>query len=354
MTTAPKCSSCRCLRTLIKIVFLVLLLPVSGNTQSKLFIGVVSDLWDEPNNWFPNGVPTANDSVLIAGSSSVEITPGYVAFARYLDIDDAASLLIDNNIAPPSFAELTIAGSETNGLTSRGLIRNRGVLNISAAADHSIDNNGIIHNGILGEIFIDSAGIYGIENNDSIHNQGLIEITNVHGPQSIGLVNWGSFLNEGMIKIDSISLNGLVTLDWFENRDTICIQHFNMLELGANAGLDISAGSILNTITGYLLVADGQAAATGVFNRAEIVNRGFLHIARLVNTGFSHRTDTSTTLNEGTILIDDVTFIGMQISNNSSFTQLPSGQTQITNVLGDWLIVDSGSTFELEGDFDVN
>ncbi|MDH3246029.1 MAG: hypothetical protein OEM26_15520 [Saprospiraceae bacterium] len=325
-----------------------------GNAQSKLFIGVVSDLWDEPNNWFPNGVPTANDSVLIAGSSSVEIPPGYVASARYLDIDDAASLLIDNNLVPPGFGELMIAGSEANGVTSRGLIRNRGVPNISGAADHAIDNNGIIHNGILGEIFIDSAGIYGIENNDSMHNQDLIEIKNIHGPQSIGLFNWGSFLNEGIMIIDSISLNGLVTLDWFENRDTICIQHFNMLELGANAGLDVSAGSILNAITGYLLVADGQVAAPGVFNRAEIVNRGFLHIARLVNTGFSHRTDASTTLNEGTILIDDVTSSGVHISNNSSFVQLPSGQTQIMNVVGDWIIVDLGSTFEIEGDFDVN
>ncbi len=343
------------IKSLLKILFIILLVPTSGTSQSKLFLGVVSDLWDEPNNWFPNGVPTANDSVLIAGSSSVEIPPGYVAFARYVEIDDAASLLIDNTLMPLSRAELNVHDSPTHGLVNHGFLSNKGILNISKTVLHGIHNLGIVHNMLLGRILIDSTTSDGISNSDSIHNQGIVEIQNAIGPTSAGLLNFESFLNEGRLIIDRVSQNGLVSGVMFENHDSVIIMNFNQNGTSSYSALDVSStGTCINQATGVIAISDGGPIGSGIGIRGELVNFGSMIVQNLINAGLSLIVAGASLLNEGFIEVMNVTLAGINLNTLTIYTQTSAGTLLISDVTGDGMVVDLGAEVDLEGEVDIN
>lgn len=114
--------------------------------------------WTEPQNWYPAGVPSHTDKVIIGGYSrhrchvatgvddvsALSVLPGAT-----LALGPNASLAVDGELADP----LGILGD--SGLSNAGTIRNAGTLILRNAALRGIDNRGWIHN--EGTIYADGS-----------------------------------------------------------------------------------------------------------------------------------------------------------------------------------------------------
>jgi len=105
--------------------------------------------WTEPKNWYPEGVPSWTDKVILGGYSkhkchiatgvddisALSILPGMT-----LVIGEEARLTIDGELADP----LGMLGD--SGLTNAGIIKVEGTLSICNVALKGIHNNGVLIN----------------------------------------------------------------------------------------------------------------------------------------------------------------------------------------------------------------
>lgn len=114
--------------------------------------------WTEPKNWYPQGVPSWNDKVILGGYTkhTCNITSGVddisalcILKGATLIISKRGRLTIDGLLADP----LGMLGD--SGLSNSGTIRNSGQLMLRNAAYEGIRNEGIMEN--EGKIFADES-----------------------------------------------------------------------------------------------------------------------------------------------------------------------------------------------------
>ncbi len=105
--------------------------------------------WTEPNNWYPHGVPSWTDKVILGGYSkhkchiatgvddisALSVLPGAT-----LVIGEEARLTIDGSLADP----LGMLGD--SGLSISGIVKNEGTLSILNTALKGIRNSGLLIN----------------------------------------------------------------------------------------------------------------------------------------------------------------------------------------------------------------
>lgn len=184
-------------------VCLILLFSISANATVREWIGSIDNLWNEPLNWLPIGVPTATDSVFSGYAENIVIPFGYDALTKN------AYLLGDLTI----FGSLTINNGKLQMLSN---LTNHGNLTVSNSPDYGISfttpqlsDTAIIAN--YGNIFVHNTVFEGIlgERRMKMYNYetGLVRIEDY--------TTHGLFLefldNSGLILIDSSGINGIYT-----------------------------------------------------------------------------------------------------------------------------------------------
>ncbi len=167
-----------------------------------------NNLWDEPLNWIPFGVPTSIDTVNTDYGDVLIIPSSHVASIKYLKL--LGNLTIEVN------AVLNITDGHFN---CNGDLLNQGTININNSPTFGLKHSSFQSNSRPitneGSIFIDNsadAGLW-IRYDQTFTNKvgGLIEITN-SGEASIELL--GTFSNEGIIRARTSTIDqGLLMED---------------------------------------------------------------------------------------------------------------------------------------------
>lgn len=216
-------------------------------------------IWDNPDNWFPVGVPTANDRVLIP-----EAAIGGPIVNRF-DTAYADVITIEHNIS------LTVQGTLfTRVIRSDGGIGVSGRLLASPSATFHVitlnDVNGCLMKNV-GEIIGFNISIHGVA---EFLNDGYLEAF-------INIQQNGTFKNETKGTVKDSEISGIGTL----------INEGNMLEIKR-----VAVDSFLNRNTGQIELISGMTS-----NAKKWVNKGQID----VNGGLVFSTVLSS--NEGIINI---------------------------------------------------
>ncbi len=129
--------------------------------------------WTEPKNWYPHGVPSWTDKVIIGGYSKhkCHIATG-VDDVSALSILDGATLVIGDD------ARLTIDGLMADPLGMLG--------------DSGLSNSGILQ--VLGQLSIRNVALQGVFNRGLIVNEGRIY---ADGSVSAKDDDWGRYADRG-------------------------------------------------------------------------------------------------------------------------------------------------------------
>ncbi len=129
--------------------------------------------WTEPKNWYPHGVPSWTDKVILGGYSrhKCHIATG-VDDVSAISILDNATLVIGKN------ARLTIDGLMADPLGMLG--------------DSGLSNSGVVH--IQGQLSIRNVALQGILNRGHIINEGRIY---ADGSVSCCEKLWGRYADRG-------------------------------------------------------------------------------------------------------------------------------------------------------------
>ncbi|MBK8969114.1 MAG: T9SS type A sorting domain-containing protein [Lewinellaceae bacterium] len=180
------------------------------STTTRTWTGHISTDWDEPCNWSPNCVPTANDDVVIPDATNDPVIfATTTALTKSVTIETGAQLTINNQ------GSLSIDGSTNEGLYNLGAVYNFGTIQIGhtiATSDYGIYSKGPITNdgGIISVKNAENPAIRMDLNNASLSNLngGEINIGQDGGyinDNGLVLLNSGDFLNNnGIIRIDNV------------------------------------------------------------------------------------------------------------------------------------------------------
>jgi hypothetical protein len=199
-----------------------------------------NELWNDPMNWNPIGIPGTADSINTGYSDNLMIPSGYHASVKHVRI--LGELIIEEN------ASLSI----NNGyLFSVGDIDNHGVINVTNSPAQGIFHSTQTTSGQLfrnyGEIFIDNAAWQGIE----IRNGQTFQVR-----------------PEGEVMIEDSGLESLKIGGIFQNFGIVRARRS-----GNETGLLIeeSNGSIINNACARIIIVDKITLLDG-----QVTNFGFI------------------------------------------------------------------------------
>lgn len=84
---------------------------ITVNNNTKTWTGASSQLWNDPTNWIPNGVPTATNCVVIPNTTQITGT-GYNALAKNLTIKATGNLELQssNNLTVEDWVNVDASG----------------------------------------------------------------------------------------------------------------------------------------------------------------------------------------------------------------------------------------------------
>jgi hypothetical protein len=186
--------------------------------------------WDNPEMWYPYGVPQSGDEVFIA-KGTVHIQNGYSAYSKFIEVHSSGSLNVNSN------SRLSVIGN----IGGVGIL-NHGIIEIYGEVE-SNDHTGSTNEGIgcrnFGKFYIYSQGSYsstGCEKYALLNEQfgfcsnaGSIEIIN----NGKGIKNFGKFFNSNSIYINDVDGNhGIVNYGDFSNNAFSIIRILGNTEFG--------------------------------------------------------------------------------------------------------------------------
>jgi len=110
--------------------------PVATATQDMTWTGTVSNDWNNPCNWSPNGVPTATNSIVIPNvANDPVIMSGTTAYAFRIDLGIDASLTVNSggelNVLPTD----VLFGISAIYFFSNASLTNNGILNVTSTVN---------------------------------------------------------------------------------------------------------------------------------------------------------------------------------------------------------------------------
>jgi len=329
---------------------------VTATLASENWTGAISTDWNTAGNWSANVVPSNLIGAIIPNGLSKYpvISGGINASAKYVTVNDAASLTLNTN------SNLTINGYDGNSVSIRayGTINNAGKITIGSSAvvgNFGIYINGTINNNTGGEINIDQVNRDAIHNeNGYIINAGKITISaNLATASSVGIYNGSNFNNNigGEVYIDRCKNYGLFNSD--DNQVGASLNNSGKITIGAISTTVASAGiyniSILNNNTSGEIYID-QCRDFAMYNVDEngtgayINNSGKLIIGTIATAGtYAVYNTTIFTNNAGAVInIDRST--NTALYNESDFNN--SGKITIganTAVGADGILINSNN-----------
>lgn len=247
----------------------------------QVWTGAIDNNWNNPQNWSPNGVPTAHIEIS-ATNNSPQI---------FQEVSSIQSLILNEG------ASLTIA---VNGVLQ--------VLNQHTSI--GIENKGTIHN--QGTLLIEEASSFGISNDGTFTNDGIIE-SNKMGKH--GIFNFKTLINNGEIKIHDSEQTGIESIGFFENSATA------MIHIEATDSIGLRNYGEFNNLGNITII---ESDVFGLQNVGNFNNTGSLSIHTTLREGMTNHTDFH---NYGTVLIEATNRAG--ILNYSEVTN--HGQWSILN-----------------------
>ncbi len=256
----------------------------------RTWTGIVSTDWDEPGNWNPICVPTADDDVIIPDvTNDPVISSTSTAVAKSVKVNTGAKLTINSS------GSLTIDGPATAALLLQGSLDNSGILNI-ANTEYGIFSTGHFENLATAVLNIG-------QNWDG------------NTSQSIGLylvVSGNTFSNAGEINIDNYLADAIQNIGTFNNNATINV---GQNTVGGNSGR-ITNGSDFDNNAGGIINIDNVSidgiGNTGQFNNAGAINIGQNGAAQNIGDEGIFNNGSFNNFNTGIIQIDNTVSHGMQ------------------------------------------
>ncbi len=336
---------------MLKYIVLLIMYSTSLLCQTKHLVQPGFD-WHEPTAWSPQGVPTANDSVIIGGYTFIK--PDSTARAKYLEITNIGNLEIQRDLMSGIPGRLRINDAITVALLNRGILSNGGRITLSGSTGSGIINHGhietldrsvltirdcsatglfsyatatVVHDGSL--IIEDcGTGVSGSPLSFYIDEDGRLE---AYSSQNSGINLSNSYLtNHGVILIDSAGDYGVNNSAVIHNHDSIIIS--NVYELLAAIS---NSDSIFNHNTGAIILHDCEH--DGILNNGYLQNLGYIEMVNMSPYGIVNWDSldnigniqmdtieeagiytTGSINNEGHIKIDN-TQIGVSVLNEGSF-----------------------------------
>jgi type IX secretion system substrate protein len=323
---------------------------VSGSfSGKKVWMGCTDNDWDTDSNWYPNGVPTLSNEVIISqvtNSANISGTTnaGVVrVFSSGVLTLQAGSIL---NLYPVS----------TEGIYNAGTIVSGGEINITRYNGNAnltgIDNEGgAFYTQLGGVINIDGMDGYGIHNRSGgyILNDVGVSINIGTASSQIGdhgILNEpsGSINNYGTINVRNISGHGFSNEGTFENQANGNIQ----IDQTTGAGILHLTGTLNNW--GTMTIGSISAASTnGISSNATFNNQSGASIS-IVEAALGIANNNGTFTNTGLIEIGENGNIsgGKAIQNGATAVFLNSSCSAIIHLF-DGRILDSGDSFTNSG-----
>ena len=256
------------------IIFLFISCTNIVSAQYDKILGVQGIDWHDPAAWFPAGLPTASDSVLVTGGYCF-ISPDSVAHALHVTIAPFTEFEIMRVLANNNPGRLIIENAPDNSIMNYGTLTQGGRITIRESTHSAIVNmhrmitlekSKILVDSISNGAAIENMGYFendgtldltrlhgrGIENRDTFINllNGLVEISHTHSIEGIALYNRAAYLqNQGKVVIDMISHYGVFgdNKSSLIKEDTISINHIS------NFGVYFD-GAFVNNPQGYISV----------------------------------------------------------------------------------------------------
>ena len=254
------------------LTFIFIFFSIALNSQSKTWTGVVDDLWFNPGNWNPFGVPTEDNDVLVNINTviNVDTTGGNdTAYAKTLYIENVSKFAL----LPGAIMVINSSGSLNQASVEihNSLFSSHAELYISGALSDAmrVDDGSLVQIQEDGELYIlDFANnangqAIDIEASCTFSNRGNVAIRGGGTKFEDGIVNDGSFMNEptAILYIDNIMGNsqsfGIESYAQFDNKGMI---HIDSIE--SAAGIQISGASAT-------LKNDGSITTTNILNSAK-------------------------------------------------------------------------------------
>ncbi|MEM1119499.1 MAG: T9SS type A sorting domain-containing protein [Bacteroidota bacterium] len=361
--------------------------------QSATWNGSISSDWDNNNNWtfgggvvsFPNaayngtidvpaGTPNAisgDNMPAIVNATRLNLGQDLtIPTGTQLNISNAANNGVDLNIATltvSSGATLTVNNTMEHGisfvmpnssLVNNGTVRVRNTGQSAGTNHHGIDidfNATVTNNGTFAISNIDTDGAPGsgiaIANGKFSNTaNGILTIDTIGG---YGIENRDTFINMGMIAIDSTNANNSLVSDghgiWnvgstpiFTNESTGFISIVD-IPMGSN-GVNVDAGDFNNLGTVYL----NDILMSGIVLNGNFCNAGTLNLANTVNDATG---------------ITGIAGDGIMLLGSSSFINKPNGTINVSNpttgsgagvcIMGSGIVLDGG-TFIDSSDVQIN
>lgn len=326
-----------------------LILNASLVAQTYTFVGGGgNDLWTNPNNWNPVGVPpdplTAG-TIVIAADCTQDINR-VIRSGAYLTIDAGATLIRNSNTLSIR-GTMTINGTLTNNttlaITSTGTLINNGTIDNGNSATDFINNSGTIeNNGVLnilnGRLNNQASGTFHNNSMGSITVAAGAQVNNQNQMDNAGTITNNGTMNAAGGSMDLFTNTGTITnngalnvAETFDNNGIII--NYNNITVNGNGTFNNNAsGTITNTL-------GGTVTNNNIFNNAgTFTNDGTLKAASGANDVFNNTGTLNNTLN-----ID----IGSGTLSNA-----PSGT--INNNTGGTLTVSNNGTLTNDGLFNNN
>ncbi len=334
----------------------------------QVWTGTIDNNWSNPQNWNPNGIPTARIEIPLTNNPPqiVEVIPA----VQSLTLKEGATLSIAEN------GVLTILNESTSiALNNEGTIHNHGSILIEEASSFGISNDGtLINDGIIES---NNMGMHGLFNFKTLTNNGQIKILNAHqtgientgtfensitatihieASDSIGLRNYGSFNNLGNIEILESSVFALQNVSTFNNYGSLSI-HTTLREGMTNHSVfnnfgtvSIEASNRAAFINYSDVTNDGQwniinPRLQGMMNYRNITNNGAINIQNSDKNGIENLTFFE---NNGTIEIYNSKNVG--IFNAATFINHHVLNIDKSTTAGVW----SQVKFENHGEMNVS
>jgi len=336
-----------------------------------------SGLWDEQSNW-SLGIPTTTHTLIInVVNSTVSIPEGYDAFARGITLSSTCTLTVQGTLKVRNSTSTGIEIESGASLQNDGI----GVINISKPTDRGLSNRGSFTNS--GSCLIDSCETEGIAilSSGILTNLGNLGISQLdQNEEAIILQTTGTAINEGTINLDTIGYgiilvnasqftnNGSINIKSV-NREAIDVRHSSSFTNNVQVTIENVAltaiendGTFTNAVTGtidlndvakagstyYAIHNDSFSCCTDGLYLGTFYNYGTIEISGCDNIGMLN--DNSTTFeNSGDISIFGCENEGFLNAARSNFTMGSSSSLSIINTVGNPIIVDKESTFNVIG-----
>ncbi len=319
---------------------------ISLVAQMYTFTGMGgNDLWTNPNNWNPVGVPSnplmAGEIIIAANctqdiartirsGATLTVNPGVTLTRTDYGLTIQGTFTIEAGGALLNHITLTISGTGT-------LINNGNIDNGNSAADNinnsgTIENNGML-NILNGRLNNKTTGIFHNNSGGSINVSSGAQISNQNQMSNAGAITNNGTFNAALGSGDLFTNTGMITnngalnvAETFDNNGIII--NSNNITVNSNGTFNNNAsGMITNTLGGTI-------TNNNVFNNAgTLTNDGTLHAASGPNDVFN---------NTG-ILINNLNF-DIQKGN-----LINAASGSITNNSGGTLTITNNGTFTNDG-----